>query len=69
MQIVNLRKNHDEVMEHKTLFKDNLTNKLGEIPQSSGAFTDTFIVVDTNIFLSHLSLIQRIIKQKLNGKL
>lgn len=68
LQIANLRKHHDEIMEHTTYLKDYLSNKLEEIPVNNTIFKDTFVVVDTNIFLSHLSTIRKIMNISLNGK-
>lgn len=62
-----MRKHYDEVAEYKTAFKENLISKLDKIPSNNTIFKDIFVVVDTNIFLSHLSTIQNILDIELNG--
>lgn len=62
-----MRQNFDQVVQYQTPFNQMVTENLEELPRNNSVFKDIYIVVDTNIFLSHLSLVRELMELKLNG--
>lgn len=61
-----MRENITEILSHKSTLQDCIAS---EIPRNTYIFKDTFVIVDTNIFLSHLCIVEHLMNIKLNGLL
>lgn len=59
-----MRERFSEIVSHKSSLEECITS---EIPTNNYIFKDTFIVIDTNIFLSHLYTVENLMDIKLNG--
>lgn len=62
-----MRQEFDQIMKYQTPFKQMVTQNLEELPKNNSVFKDIYIVIDTNIFLSHLNLVRELMELKLNG--
>lgn len=60
-----MRQNAHEILSHKSSFQEIIS---AEIPKNDFVFKDTYIAVDTNIFLSHLDIVQHLLNIYINGK-
>ncbi|KAF2902606.1 hypothetical protein ILUMI_03584 [Ignelater luminosus] len=62
-----LRKTFSQTPTPRSAFQEIIAKESSEITHNKTLLKTTYVVVDTNIFLSHLNVVENIMKIKING--